>query len=90
MHHVVCHHPRNEVASALEWLQTLRVLKVLFPTLPPPLNAIDLDKLISALESLNDALLRSGIDVVQLLGGAQIYLLKRVLREYVMNLETTC
>jgi hypothetical protein len=33
---------------------------------------------------------RAGIDVVQLLGGAQIYLLKRLLREQIMNLETTC
>jgi hypothetical protein len=58
--------------------------------LPPPFDTIDLDKLISALEAVNDVLLRSGIDVVQLLGGAQIYGLKRLLREQIMNLETTC
>jgi phosphatidylserine/phosphatidylglycerophosphate/cardiolipin synthase-like enzyme len=90
VHHAVCHHPRNEVANALEWLQTLRILKLLFPKLPPPFDTIDLDKLISALEAVNDVLLRSGIDVVQLLGGAQIYGLKRLLREQIMNLETTC
>jgi phosphatidylserine/phosphatidylglycerophosphate/cardiolipin synthase-like enzyme len=90
VHHAVCHHPRNEVASALEWLSTLQAIRALFPNLPPPFDQVDLDELIQRLEELNESLLRSGIDITNLIFGPQVLLVKKILQDFVMNIETTC
>jgi phosphatidylserine/phosphatidylglycerophosphate/cardiolipin synthase-like enzyme len=90
VHHAVCHYPPNEVSSLLEWLSTAKAIRSLFPKLPPPFDQFDLDALIQKLEAANDALLRSGIDISDLIFGPQILLVRKILRDFVMNIETTC
>jgi phosphatidylserine/phosphatidylglycerophosphate/cardiolipin synthase-like enzyme len=90
VHHAVCNYPPpNVVSSLLEWLNTLKAIRSLFPKLPPPLDQVDFDAVIQELETINDALPSSGIEFSDLIV-PQIRLIKRILSDFVMNIETTC
>ena len=88
VHQTVCYHSRSELATLLDWLTTLRAISSLKP--PAPLVGIDIDRAIQILEDANTLLQRSGIDVVELALGPAYLLLKKFLKDFVMNVETTC
>jgi hypothetical protein len=89
VHQAVCYHSRSDIVvpSVDEWLDALRAISSLKTA---PVIGIDPDKLIDILKKLTDLAKRSGIDPVPVTLGPAYLLLKRFLRAFVMNLETTC
>ncbi|HYM89077.1 MAG TPA: phospholipase D-like domain-containing protein [Nitrospiraceae bacterium] len=92
VHHALCYHPRSETATLLEWLEIMRALRAVFPKLPPPWDKfIDLDKAIDLAESLESTVKdKIGVSPPDILLGPYFFGLKRLLRDFVMNIETTC
>jgi phosphatidylserine/phosphatidylglycerophosphate/cardiolipin synthase-like enzyme len=87
VHHALCYHPRSETASLLEWLEIMRALRTVLPSLPPPWNKlIDLDNAIDLAESLE----KIGVSSPVILLEPFFLWLKRLLRDFIMNIETTC
>ncbi len=88
VHHTICYHPRTETATLVEWLEVMRALRASFPQLPPPWETlVDLDQAIDAAELFAST---TGIDVPSFLPRAHLFVLTRMLKNLVMNIETTC
>ena len=64
----------------------------MLPNLPPPWDKlIDLDKAIDLAESLEKSMKGGfGVSPPDILLGPYFFGLKRLLRDFVMNIETTC
>lgn len=89
VHHVVCHHPRSDAATIADWIRVLRAVRdVLVP--PPPWENV-LDKAIGLIDDVPGS---HDVVVSQVLIdgalGALAWVVKKLLRDYVMNVETTC
>jgi phosphatidylserine/phosphatidylglycerophosphate/cardiolipin synthase-like enzyme len=89
VHHAVCYHPRTGVATLPEWAQVVRELRGAVP--PAMQGVLDLDDILAALDGAEERLKRvTGMSVVGFVLGPRLTLLKRFLKDYVMNIETTC
>lgn len=95
VHHAVCYHPRGKKPTAKELLRFLRALRksypiLLYPTLPPPFDKF-VDEAIALLEAAEqtESKFLEEITADFVLGG-NYFLLKRLLRDFIMNIETTC
>ena len=84
VHHALCYHPRSESASLIDWIEILNALRQAFPKLPPPWDTlIDLDEAIAAAGG-------AGTTLSELVLAPFLFSLRGLLKDYVMNIETTC
>lgn len=91
VHHAVCHHPRTETASLIDWLALVRELRGVVSVPPVFQGRIDFDDIIAKLETAEKTFGGGGaINLVELVLGPQLMVLKTFLKNYVMNIETTC
>jgi hypothetical protein len=89
VHHAVCHHPRSEQAATIsEWISVLRAIDSLISP-PFPWDQV-LATTLRSLEGLSQSRVITFSHLYLLLGGLLWSQLKRVLKDYVLNVETTC
>jgi phosphatidylserine/phosphatidylglycerophosphate/cardiolipin synthase-like enzyme len=87
VNHVVPYKMKTETATLLEWLGLMKALRDA-TTLPPPWDKwIDLDDII---ETIEETLRTLGTTPAELALGPLYFLLKKFMKEFLMNLETTC
>jgi phosphatidylserine/phosphatidylglycerophosphate/cardiolipin synthase-like enzyme len=91
VHHAVCHYPRPPNTTLLDWAEVLKALRGIVKVPPTLAGVLDLDDLIATLEAADQRLIRVASNgVVELVLGPKLAFLKQLLKDHVMNIDTTC
>lgn len=89
VHHAVCHYPISDSTTIGDWIKGLRLIKDMLKPPPPWENIIpEAIDILEKVEINKNVVLSPNVN--ELLLGRVWLTLKRIIRDYLMNIETTC